>query len=74
LVLLHHGPLVPIPAEQMTVERCLDGCAAAGYNAAALEDGQVRRDSAFSGLKVIIDLPNRIAVRIPELLSPVNVF
>ncbi|KAJ6505171.1 hypothetical protein C8R45DRAFT_545444, partial [Mycena sanguinolenta] len=40
LVLLHHGPLVPIPGEQMTVERCLDGCEAAGYNAAALEDGQ----------------------------------
>ncbi|KAJ7734138.1 hypothetical protein B0H16DRAFT_1877150, partial [Mycena metata] len=35
-----NGPLVPIPAEQMTVERCLDGCEAAGYNAAALEDGQ----------------------------------
>jgi hypothetical protein len=39
--LLPHGPLVPIAAEQMTVERCLDGCAAAGYNAAALEAGQV---------------------------------
>ncbi|KAJ7885720.1 WSC domain-containing protein [Mycena olivaceomarginata] len=38
--LLPHGPLVPIAAEQMTVERCLDGCAAAGYNAAALEAGQ----------------------------------
>ncbi|KAJ7864636.1 hypothetical protein B0H14DRAFT_2736161 [Mycena olivaceomarginata] len=34
------GPLVPIPAEQMTVERCIDGCAAAGYNAAGLQDGQ----------------------------------
>jgi hypothetical protein len=32
---------VPIPGEQMTVERCLDGCMAAGYNAAALEAGQV---------------------------------
>ncbi|KAJ6533538.1 WSC domain-containing protein [Mycena capillaripes] len=38
--LLPHGPLVPIPAEQMTVERCIDGCQAAGYNAAALENGQ----------------------------------
>ncbi|KAJ6549869.1 WSC domain-containing protein [Mycena capillaripes] len=38
--LLPHGPLVPIAGEQMTVERCLDGCAAAGYNAAALEAGQ----------------------------------
>jgi hypothetical protein len=38
--LLPHAPLVPIPGEQMTVERCLDGCAAAGYNAAALETGQ----------------------------------
>ncbi|KAJ7917393.1 hypothetical protein B0H13DRAFT_1608409, partial [Mycena leptocephala] len=41
--LLPHGPKTPIPGEQMTVERCLDGCAAAGYNAAALEAGQVRR-------------------------------
>lgn len=39
--LLPHGPLVPIAGEQMSVERCLDGCAAAGYNAAALEAGQV---------------------------------
>ncbi|KAJ6460214.1 WSC domain-containing protein [Mycena sanguinolenta] len=38
--LLPHGPLVPIPGEQMTVERCLDGCAAAGYDAAGLEAGQ----------------------------------
>ncbi|KAF8155044.1 hypothetical protein K438DRAFT_360544 [Mycena galopus ATCC 62051] len=38
--LLPHRPLVPIPAEQMTVERCLDGCMAAGYNAAGLEAGQ----------------------------------
>ncbi|KAJ6465330.1 WSC domain-containing protein, partial [Mycena sanguinolenta] len=38
--LLPHGPLVPIPGEQMTVEKCLDGCAAAGYNAAGLEAGQ----------------------------------
>ncbi|KAJ7222105.1 WSC domain-containing protein [Mycena pura] len=38
--LLPHGPLAPIPAEQMTVERCLDGCEAAGYNAAGLEAGQ----------------------------------
>ncbi|KAJ7472198.1 WSC domain-containing protein [Mycena latifolia] len=38
--LLPHGPLVPIPGEQMTVEKCLDGCDAAGYNAAALEAGQ----------------------------------
>ncbi|KAF7363206.1 WSC-domain-containing protein [Mycena venus] len=38
--LLPHSPLVPIPGEQMTVERCLDGCEAAGYNAAALEAGQ----------------------------------
>ncbi|KAJ7020180.1 hypothetical protein C8F04DRAFT_1051154 [Mycena alexandri] len=38
--LLPHGPLAPIPGEQMTVERCLDGCEAAGYNAAGLEAGQ----------------------------------
>jgi hypothetical protein len=42
------GPLVPIPAEQMTVERCIDGCAAAGYNAAGLQDGQVSRTSLIS--------------------------
>ncbi|KAJ7323157.1 hypothetical protein DFH08DRAFT_711878, partial [Mycena albidolilacea] len=42
------GPLVPIPAEQMTVERCIDGCAAAGYNAAGLQDGQVGRPSFIS--------------------------
>ncbi|KAJ7932051.1 hypothetical protein B0H13DRAFT_809105 [Mycena leptocephala] len=34
------APLPPIPADQMTVERCLDGCAAAGCNAAGLQDGQ----------------------------------
>ncbi|KAJ7026857.1 hypothetical protein C8F04DRAFT_101644 [Mycena alexandri] len=34
------GPLDPIAADQMTVERCLDGCAGAGYNAAGLQDGQ----------------------------------
>ncbi|KAF8154337.1 hypothetical protein K438DRAFT_1777969 [Mycena galopus ATCC 62051] len=39
-VLIPHGPRVPIPAEQMTVEKCLDGCEAAGYNAAGLQDGQ----------------------------------
>ncbi|KAJ6610549.1 WSC domain-containing protein [Mycena sp. CBHHK59/15] len=38
--LLPHRPIVPIPAEKMTVERCLDGCQAAGYNAAGLEYGQ----------------------------------
>ncbi|KAJ6549867.1 WSC domain-containing protein [Mycena capillaripes] len=38
--LLPHRPLVAIAAEQMTVERCLDGCAAAEYNAAGLEAGQ----------------------------------
>ncbi|KAJ7906565.1 WSC domain-containing protein [Mycena leptocephala] len=40
LRLLPHEPPVPIPGEQMTVERCLDGCEAGGYNAAALEAGQ----------------------------------
>ncbi|KAJ6467759.1 WSC domain-containing protein [Mycena sanguinolenta] len=39
-VSIPHRPLVSIPAEQMTVEKCLDGCEAAGYNAAALQDGQ----------------------------------
>ncbi|KAJ7758673.1 WSC domain-containing protein [Mycena metata] len=34
------GPLDPIAADDMTVGRCLDGCAAAGHNAAGLQDGQ----------------------------------
>ncbi|KAJ6495160.1 WSC-domain-containing protein [Mycena sanguinolenta] len=38
--LFPHGPLISIPAEQMTVDRCLDGCEAAGYNVAGLQDGQ----------------------------------
>ncbi|KAJ7348541.1 hypothetical protein DFH08DRAFT_698609, partial [Mycena albidolilacea] len=40
--LLAHGPKVPIPTEQMTVERCADGCAAAGWTTAGLERGRVR--------------------------------
>ncbi|KAJ6579660.1 hypothetical protein DFH09DRAFT_1077253 [Mycena vulgaris] len=35
-----HGPKVPIPAEQMSIERCTDGCAAASFNTAGLERGQ----------------------------------
>ncbi|KAJ7022822.1 hypothetical protein C8F04DRAFT_970959, partial [Mycena alexandri] len=35
------GPLDPIAADDMTVGRCLDGCAGAGFNAAGLQDGQV---------------------------------
>ncbi|KAJ7758676.1 WSC domain-containing protein [Mycena metata] len=34
------GPLDPIAADDMTVGKCLDGCAAAGHNAAGLQDGQ----------------------------------
>ncbi|KAJ7212679.1 hypothetical protein GGX14DRAFT_621058 [Mycena pura] len=37
--LLPHGPKVPIPSDQMTVERCADGCAAAGWTTAGLERG-----------------------------------
>ncbi|KAJ7198973.1 hypothetical protein GGX14DRAFT_699906 [Mycena pura] len=37
--LLAHGPNVPIPSEQLTVERCADGCAAAGWTTAGLERG-----------------------------------
>ncbi|KAJ7212681.1 hypothetical protein GGX14DRAFT_361515, partial [Mycena pura] len=40
--LLPHGPKVPIPSDQMTVERCADGCAAAGWTTAGLERGWVR--------------------------------
>ncbi|KAJ7912134.1 WSC domain-containing protein, partial [Mycena leptocephala] len=38
--LLAHGPKVPIPTEQMTVEKCADGCAAAGWTTAGLERGR----------------------------------
>ncbi|KAJ7189144.1 hypothetical protein C8R46DRAFT_1184333 [Mycena filopes] len=34
------APVPAIPADEMTVERCLDGCAAAGCNAAGVQDGQ----------------------------------
>ncbi|TFK30153.1 WSC-domain-containing protein [Coprinopsis marcescibilis] len=38
---LPHWPeRTPIPAEQMTVGRCIDGCETSGYNAAGLEYGQ----------------------------------
>lgn len=40
--LLAHGPEFPIPAEQMTVEKCTDGCDAAGWTTAGLERGYVR--------------------------------
>ncbi|KAJ7124472.1 WSC domain-containing protein [Mycena epipterygia] len=38
--LLPHGPKVPIPTEEMTVERCADGCTAAFFTTAGLERGQ----------------------------------
>ncbi|KAJ6596722.1 WSC domain-containing protein [Mycena sp. CBHHK59/15] len=38
--LLPNKPKTPIPTEEMTVERCIDGCEAAGYNTAGLEYGQ----------------------------------
>ncbi|KAJ7487936.1 WSC domain-containing protein, partial [Mycena latifolia] len=38
--LLAHGPKVPIPTEEMSVERCTDGCAAAFFHTAGLERGQ----------------------------------
>jgi len=38
--LLPHWPTVSIPAEEMTVEKCLDGCGASGYTSAGLEWGQ----------------------------------
>ncbi|KAJ7919487.1 hypothetical protein B0H13DRAFT_2430315 [Mycena leptocephala] len=66
--LLPHSPLVPIPGEQMTVERCLDGCMAAGYNAAALEAGQV-------GFLSLSDLSNECMIDctpIGMLLRPRN--
>lgn len=38
---LQHTPNGPaIPSEEMTVERCIDGCFGSGYIFAGLEDGQ----------------------------------
>ncbi|KAG8809916.1 hypothetical protein FRC17_003176 [Serendipita sp. 399] len=37
--ILKHGPAAPIPGESMTVEKCIDGCAAAGYSSAGVEYG-----------------------------------
>ncbi|KAJ7688306.1 hypothetical protein B0H17DRAFT_1069009 [Mycena rosella] len=42
--LLANGPKVPIPTEEMSVERCTDGCAAASFHTAGLERGQVWYD------------------------------
>jgi len=38
--LLPEHPNPPVPTEQMTVERCIDACAASGYSSAGLEFSQ----------------------------------
>jgi len=38
--LLTGSPLLEIPGDMMTVERCIDGCNAAGYNTAGVEYGR----------------------------------
>ncbi|KAF9448028.1 WSC-domain-containing protein [Macrolepiota fuliginosa MF-IS2] len=38
--LLPKWPNTPIPPEEMTVERCIDGCEASGYTSAGMEYGQ----------------------------------
>jgi hypothetical protein len=37
--ILTNDPAAPIPADQMTVQKCIDGCAAAGFSSAGLEYG-----------------------------------
>jgi len=37
--LLPHHPTVPIPAEEMTVEKCINGCSASHYTSTGLEWG-----------------------------------
>ncbi|PVF98143.1 WSC-domain-containing protein [Serendipita vermifera] len=37
--ILTNSPATSIPADQMTVQKCIDGCAAAGYSSAGLEFG-----------------------------------
>ncbi|PVF98141.1 WSC-domain-containing protein [Serendipita vermifera] len=36
---LTHGPATPIPYDQATVQKCIDGCAAAGFSSAGVEYG-----------------------------------
>jgi hypothetical protein len=38
--ILKFSPSPVIPADQMTVQKCIDGCAAAGYTSAGLEYGK----------------------------------
>ncbi|KAG8847182.1 hypothetical protein FRB91_012038 [Serendipita sp. 411] len=38
--ILKHEPDSPIPGDQMTVQKCIDGCAAAGYSSAGVELGR----------------------------------
>jgi hypothetical protein len=38
--ILTNDPAAPIPADQMTVQKCIDGCAAAGFFSAGLEYGR----------------------------------
>ncbi|KAG8756841.1 hypothetical protein FRC14_002619 [Serendipita sp. 396] len=38
--ILKQGPSSPIPGDLMTVQKCIDGCAAAGYSSAGVEFGR----------------------------------
>ncbi|KAG8793431.1 hypothetical protein FRC17_008451, partial [Serendipita sp. 399] len=38
--ILKQGPATPIPADSMTVQKCIDGCAAAGFSSAGVEFGK----------------------------------
>lgn len=38
--ILPHKPNTPIPAEEMTIEKCLDGCGASGYTTGGVEFAQ----------------------------------
>jgi hypothetical protein len=38
--ILPSSPATSIPGDQMTVQKCIDGCAAAGFSSAGLEYGR----------------------------------
>ncbi|KAG8830432.1 hypothetical protein FRC17_004883 [Serendipita sp. 399] len=38
--ILKQGPAMPIPEDLMTVQKCIDGCAAAGFSSAGVEFGR----------------------------------
>ncbi|PVF94000.1 WSC-domain-containing protein [Serendipita vermifera] len=38
--ILKHGPVTPIPMDEMTVQKCIEGCKAAGFSSAGVEFGR----------------------------------